>query len=181
MKGIRKAQLVPLIVMLVLGCGSGASADAVVEQSEQGKTITVDDFEMSWVISGNQMEITMTAPTTGWVSVGFDPSAAMKDADIIIGYVDDGDVHLRDDWGDGHISHRPDTYLGGTDDATAVFGSEEDGVTSITFRIPMDSGDQYDKVLMEGVTVKVILAYGPDGDDSFTGFHSWAKTVELEL
>lgn len=169
------------VLFLLSGCGSDAEGNTVAEQTEEGKVFTVDDFTMSWSIDEGRMEITMEAPTTGWVSVGFEPSAAMKDANIIIGYVENGEVFLRDDWGDGHTSHRPDTELGGTSDVTTVSGHETDGVTSITFRIPLDSGDPYDTVLTEGATTRIILAYGRDGDNSFTGHHAWVKTVEMEL
>ncbi|HPF33331.1 MAG TPA: DOMON domain-containing protein [Candidatus Sabulitectum sp.] len=170
-----------LVAAAVIGCGSEASGEATPVATETGKEIVVDDFVLAWTIEDGSMTMTAQAPTTGWVAVGFEPTAAMKDADIIIGYVEDGTLFLRDDFGDGHISHSPDTELGGTDDVTGISGTEEGQITSISFSIPLDSGDGYDRQLTPGSTVKVILAYGPDGADDFEGYHAWAETVEVEL
>lgn len=175
------APLLALLTVLVLGCGSEASGDEVAQTEEGGKRVTVESFSMEWIIEDGIMTITASAPTTGWIAVGFDPSAAMKDANIVICYVIDDQLFISDDWGDGHISHSPDTELGGSDDATAIAGVERDGITEVTFSIPLDSSDDYDTVLLEGSSHKVILAYGPDDADDFSGYHAWADTIELEL
>ncbi len=180
-KRSRQKSLILVSLAVLFSCGSGASGAEVVQNPGVENSVTVDDFTMEWSILENEIAISMSAPTTGWVAVGFDPSAAMKDADIVIGYVENGEVFISDDWGDGHITHSPDTELGGTSNVTAITGSEAGGVTELSFSIPLDSGDQYDKVLHEGMTVSVIMAYGPQGSDDFQGYHAWAETVELEL
>ncbi len=177
----RRKSLILIALAVLFSCGSGASGAEVVQNPGVENSVTVDDFTMEWSILDNEMAISISAPTTGWVAVGFDPSAAMKDADIIIGYVENGDVFISDDWGDGHITHSPDTELGGASNVTVIAGTETDGITELSFSIPLDSGDQYDKVLREGMTVSVIMAYGPQGSDDFQGYHAWAETVELEL
>jgi hypothetical protein len=143
--------------------------------------VTVDDFGLDMSTDGTDLTVSLTAPTSGWVAVGFDPSAMMKDADIVIGYVSDGEAFVRDDFGTGPTSHQPDTELGGTDDLSRVSGEESDGVTTISFTIPMDSADDYDRVLASGATHDVLLAYGPDGTDAFTGHHSWVKVIQVEF
>ena len=105
----------------------------------------------------------------------------MEGADLLIGYVDGGTAYLRDDYGTGQISHASDISLGGTDDGQLLSGSEMGGETVIEFRIPRDSGDQYDKVLTEGSTTSVIFAYGQNGADDFTSTHAWAETASFEL
>lgn len=173
--------LLSILAAVVFGCGSEASGDEVVQTSEEGNSITVEGFVLEWSIEENSITITAEAPTTGWIAVGFEPSAAMKDANIIIGYVENGELFIRDDWGDGHISHSPDIELGGSSDVTAIAGSEGGGKTTISFSIPLDSGDEYDRELQPGSVYKVILAYGPDDADNFQGYHAWADTIELEL
>ncbi len=170
-----------MVAVAVIGCGSEASGEAAPVTTEAGKELTVEDFLLTWTVEEGTLTITAQAPTTGWVAVGFEPTAAMKDADIIIGYVENGSLFLRDDFGDGHISHSADTELGGSDDVTAISGTEEGSLTSISFSTPLDSGDSYDRQLTPGTTVKVILAYGPEGSDDFEGYHAWAETIEVEL
>lgn len=170
-----------MITALMFGCGSEASGDEIVRDESAPNSVAVSNYTLNWSFEDASIEILVSAPTTGWVAIGFEPSSAMKDANIIIGYVQDGEVFVRDDWGDGHISHSADTDLGGTSNVTEVSGSEVDGITEITFTIPLDSGDEYDRILGEGNTYKVILAYGPDDADNFQGFHAWVETIELEL
>lgn len=175
--------ITPLLLLIIIaapGCGSEAAGETA-ENIDTGSVITVQDFTMSWNLNGDTAEITMSAPTTGWVAVGFEPSSAMKDANIIIGYIQDESVFISDDWGDGFISHSADTDLGGSDNVSVIGGYETDGTTEISFSIPLNSGDSYDKVLEEGRTYKVILAFGPDDGDDFQGYHVWAETIELEL
>lgn len=188
MTAFRAVQGVPLLLIcavLILGCGSEASGEGPGGQSgSEGSSpfsVSIDDFQMTWSIGENDLEITTSAPTTGWIAVGFKPSAAMKDADIVIGYVAGGEVFIRDDWGDNYTSHKADIDLGGTDDVTAVSGYEENGFTGITFSIPLSSGDQFDHVLEEDGTYTVILAYGSNDADDFEGHHQWVGTVQIEL
>ena len=176
-----KLPLLVLLSVLVVGCGSEASGDNVVQTEGEANSIIVDDFQLEWEIDGNAVTVTASAPTTGWVAVGFDPSAAMKDANIVIGYVEEDVLYISDEWGSGHISHSSDTELGGTDNVTGISGIESNGTTEISFSIPLDSGDSYDTTLIQGSTHKIILAYGPDDADNFQGYHAWAETIELEL
>lgn len=176
-----KIPLLALMMIVVVGCGSEASGDDVVQSSEGTSSITVEGFQLEWMIDDNTITVTASAPTTGWIAVGFDPSAAMKDANIIIGYVSESDLFISDDFGNGHISHSPDTELGGTSDVTGISGTEQNGTTMISFSIPLDSEDQYDTTLIQGSTHKIIIAYGPDEADNFQGYHAWAETFELEL
>ena len=54
-------------------------------------------------------------------------------------------------------------------------------MTSISFTIPLDSGDALDKPLVPGVSYKVIVAYGPDGADEFGTYHGSRGSFEAEL
>jgi len=178
---ILAAPAILILILLTFGCGSEASEDQTVQNSISPNSFAAEDFRLEWEFDEDNVTFTASAPTTGWIAIGFDPSAAMKDANIIIGYVEDGSLYISDHWGDGHTSHKADTELGGTDDVTAIEGSEEDGATVMSFSIPLESADSFDKVLADGMEIKVIIAYGPDGADNFSGYHAWAETVELEL
>ena len=129
-------------------------------------------FDFQWMVDGENLNIQMTALTTGWLAIGFDPENKMAGANMLIGFVSDGSVFLRDDFGDGQVKHTPDTKLGGEENFSQLEGNEADGKTRIRFTIPLDSGDAFDKPLEPGVTYKVIYAYGPDGKDDFGSYHT---------
>lgn len=168
------------------GCGGDApeTGEAAEDTSPAGMSasgIESEGVSLKWETAGDSITFTLSAPTTGWVAVGFDGESAMLNSDMVIGYVEGGNVSISDHWGDGYTSHRPDTELGGTPDIVLKEGSELEGVTSITFTRPISPVDEFDSRLLPGTTHRVILAYGPEGADDFTGHHSWVKTFQAEM
>ncbi len=154
------------VVSGFIGAGEWKSADA-------------DDFHLEWMVDGSSLNIKVSAPTEGWVSVGFDPTNKMKDANIIIGYVKDGTVVIEDHFGKGQISHRNDESLNGSDDVINKSGTERNRVTELSFTIPLDSGDPNDRVLVEGQTYKVIFA--SHSKDRITMKHNRRTSGEITL
>lgn len=125
-------------------------------------------IKLSVALGADKAEVTVTAPGTGWVAVGFDPSTRMKDANFLIGYVKDGVAYARDDFGVGSTSHQRDQEIGGKNDLLSFSGSETGGTTTLTFVIPRNSGDPKDTVLSSGKHT-VILGYS--NADNFTAMH----------
>ena len=166
-------------LLLMGSCGDPAGPSG----AEGWNTYTTDGIEFQWRVEndGATLHVILSAPTTGWVAVGFNPSVMMKDANFIIGYVEDGTGYIRDDFGTGATTHEADTVLGGTSDVTLIDAGESGNRTEIDFSIPMSSGDQYDGVLSQGETYVILLAYGPSGGDDFTSAHQFVRAVSLEL
>ncbi|MGL1932276.1 MAG: DOMON domain-containing protein [Desulfotalea sp.] len=148
--------------------------------NEYQHSVTTEDMTFSWSIDGDNLAAKVSGPTTGWVSVGFNPTKNMKDANIIIGYVKKGKVKIIDEYGIAATQHKSDKKVGGTDNVTVVGGSEEGNVTTIEFIIPLKSGDEKDSALDPAVDTAVILAYGPDRD-SFRLKHEMAYKVTVNL
>jgi hypothetical protein len=144
-------------------------------------TATDKGITLKWKVEGETLKVKVSAPTTGWVAAGFDPSRMMKGANNIIGYVQEGKAEIRDDFGNGLFSHKADTELGGKDDITNRGGKEENGTTEISFTIPLNSGDDKDKPLSAEKTYKVILAAGANDADNFTSKHKKIGKVEIKL
>jgi hypothetical protein len=186
-----------IIVILIVLVTVLSAVDMVIEKSDgsmdyipvslidnitfaQYEEVVVDGITMQWRTSDEFLYVNLMAPTSGWVAVGFDPVNAMQNADIIIGYVDSsGEVNIRDDFGTSPGSHAADTSLGGTDNVMDQYGTDDGSMTMLHFKIPLNSGDEYDKVLVPGNTYEVILAYG--SADNFTAFHTMATSTEIEL
>ncbi len=157
-----------------------ANWDGMIDWSEANAAGV--NFQYRVTPDGMNLECIVTAPTTGWVAVGFNPTFIMRDANIIIAYVDEhSQVMIRDDWGTGNNSHESDLVLGGTDDVTLLGGFEADGITTIHFFIPLDSGDVYDQPLAIGQSYPIILARGSNGEKNFTSVHAQAGTSEITI
>lgn len=158
---------------------ASAAADAETEDSASapGQEIEEEGILLRWKVRGRDLELYLEAPTDGWLAVGFNPSNGMQDANFIIGYVKDGEMFLRDDFGTWFSSHDSDESLGGTDDVTPVSGSEEEGVTALAFSIPLDSGDEHDGAITLGEPTTVLLAYG--AKDDYRGMHRKKTKVSV--
>ncbi len=171
-----------LIVTSITGCGDDTTGPT--EGDDGWSEYMVGDlffFEWKTEDSTSTLRVIVTAETSGWIAIGFDPTSYMEGANLLIGYVENDTVFLRDDFGTGQVTHDADTNLGGTSDIEIISGRESAGETKIEFRIPLDSGDQYDKVLVDGNTYSMIFAYGQNGADDFTSGHEWAGVVSIEL
>ena len=61
--------------------------------------------------------------------------------------------------------------MGGKNNLSDTSGTEVNGLTTIHFKMPLDSGDGNDRRLTEGVATTIILAHGPDGADDVATYH----------
>ena len=142
----------------------------------------IKDKKMSvaWSVEGDTLAIKMSAETDSWVGVGFNPSNQMKDANFILGYVKKGEAQIIDEFGTDMANHSSDEKLGGTTDATLVGGTEEGGVTTIEFTIPLNSTDKNDgKIDVNGDTT-LLMAYAM-GRDSFKTKHRFRAEYKVNL
>lgn len=156
--------------------GSGAQVVAATYDHE----LTEKDMTFAWKVDGENLAVKISAKTEGWVGIGFNPSKAMKDSNIIIGYVKKGEVKILDEFGDKENAHSPDKKLGGTEDVTVVGGTEENGVTTLEFVIPLKTEDKHDTTIDPGGDTTVLLAYG-GGRDSFRAKHRYRGTIVVNL
>jgi hypothetical protein len=168
--------------LIAATAAAGGSAELSPSEGEDGfSVVQAEEMELRWKVDGSEIDFVISAPTTGWVALGFDPTRAMKDAQMIYGFVQDGTVTISDQYGDGAFSHAADTALGGSNDVSFPKGTEENGRTTLHFSVPIDSGDEYDVPLTPGETHTVLFAFGPDGEDNFSTKHSFRISAELEL
>ncbi len=79
--------------------------------------------------------------------MGFCTTCNMPLADAYVGWIDaNGMPVVYDSYMPDYNQPRLDTQLGGTEDATAINGSQSNGMTTLTFTRLLDTGDKYDQV-----------------------------------
>jgi hypothetical protein len=140
------------------------NADGTIMPGEYANNVTYDDYELYWNNDDQYVYIGIKAKTTGFVAVGIQPGVTMLDADIILGYVLNGQAQVFDMYSTGAFGPHPqDTELGGTDDVLSPAGTEDGEYTVIEFKRALDTGDKYDNALVKGAN-KIIWAYGPNKD-----------------
>ena len=147
--------------------------DGKIEEGEYSNHVNLGKMEIYWRTDGEYLYMALKGATKGWVAIGFGPTQAMKDADMVIGWVKDGKATVVDAYSTGvYGPHPPDTKLGGTNDILA-FGGSEGEYTIIEFKRKLNTGDKYDKVLEPGKTINIIWAMADQ--DVFTQKHNVAK------
>jgi hypothetical protein len=163
---------------LLWGCKTDkTTAEAAEEPGFQAVSELGVTFQ--WKIEDGMLEGILTGNTEGWIAVGFNPTDMMEGANLVIGYVEDEEVYIRDDYGSWLTSHVSDESVGGSDDINIISGEEKNGTTSLRFSIPIDSGDEYDGTLNLGGKNTILLSYG--GNDSFTSMHRGKTKLEVDF
>lgn len=147
---------------------------------EYQHTLDVNDMHFSWTIDADQIHVQVSAKTTGWVGIGFDPEKAMQGANIIIGAVKNGKVKIEDHYADRKRGHSNDKKFGGKPNILNPSGTEVDGITTISFSYPLDTGDAYDKPINAQGATRIMLAYGA-GRDSFKNRHPFRTVYDIDL
>jgi hypothetical protein len=88
-----------------------------------------------WTLDGANLNAKLTAKTTGWVGVGFNPTKDMQDAAFVIGAFKDGAAKAALFIGTSPSAHSKEVEQ---DFVSNVAGKEENGVTEISFTIPLN-------------------------------------------
>ncbi len=139
--------------------------------------ITTARITFKWAAIKDNLYVIVSAPTDGWIAVGFEPTRMMKNANIIIGYVKGTEVVIDDQFGIKPTSHKPDTELGGTNDVTILGGSDTGDITTLIFSIPLDSMDTFDRKIEKGNEYTILVAYGTR--DNLTSYHKKRGKVKI--
>jgi len=145
------------------------------------KVDTIGGFILSWQPDSGFLRVRVSAPTTGWVAVGFNTLPQMLGANLIIGYVHGDTVRIEDDFGMDAHTHMADIAGEGFDNVGQRSGSESGGRTEIAFIIPLDSGDPRDVPLVVGQSYSLLLSCGADGADDFVSYHSFRVTATITI
>jgi hypothetical protein len=164
MRGIQ--YIVIALVMCFSAFTASAAPDSLITKSKDTtlKTVTAGKFTFSYKIDGKNLVAIVSCKTKGWIAVGFNPKNIMQNANLIMGSVVDGSALLSDEFGDGMYSHKPDTVIGGKNNIIAGDCTQANGVTTLSFTIPLDSGDPKDTKLVPGSKVKLLFATGATND-----------------
>lgn len=172
---MKKNSLIALLLILTFIILSPA-----VSAMEYQHKLDVKNMSFSWSIDGDKIHVSLTAKTTGWVGIGFDPEKVMQGANIIIGAVKKGKFRVEDHFGDRKRGHSKDEKLGGTSDVLNPSGFEENGMTTISFSLLLKNEDKYDKPINPDAMTKIMLSYGA-GKDSFKSRHPYRTVYEINL
>jgi len=154
--------------------------DGVVGTGEYARSIELSvgnisrNITLYWKNDADMLYMAMRGGTRGWVAVGFEPSEKMKDADMVMGFVNSSNVTVQDQYSTGTYGpHAVDTTLGGTNDILEYGGREDGNYTTIEFSRKMNTGDSYDKAFNSSQMVELIWSMA--STDSIRLKHNLAR------
>jgi hypothetical protein len=161
-----------LIILMICVFSISAFADQRLEEN---------GFILTWKTEGDKLIATLSAETTGWIAFGIGATSVMKNANIIMLWVDDemGIAMAEDHFGNGKFKHREDISLGGSQEVQILSGKQTETLTEITFSIPLDSGDEFDKVLTRGQSYRLLLATNKSDNISWKHNKKYATDIEI--
>jgi len=146
------------------------------QSNDEFKTVSAVGMTFEWRVEGRFLHGRMRAPTTGWVTVGFNQEDQLAGTKLIMGYVADGEVVVEEHIADPP-NHLPKTQLGGHHAISEVSGSEREGSTTIEFLVELDSGDPVDITLRPGARYYVTMAWSHEDDL----YHHSARRTSVEI
>jgi len=141
--------------------------------------IEIKEMVFAWTLAEDQIHVKLSAKTTGWVGIGFSPEKAMQGANIIIGAVQNGKFKVQDHYGSRKTGHKSDEKLGGESHILNPGGTQENGITTITFSLPLSTKDKWDKEIKKGRNI-IMFAYSR-GKDSFKTGHRFRTVYDIDL
>lgn len=139
-----------------------------------------------WNVNGANIDVKVSAQTTGWIGIGFIPKKEhnsgkkMQGANILIGHVKGGVAHIEDHYGKSPIKHKPDSRKNLTGSITNIGGSEAGGVTTLTFTYPLKGKHKKkDTDILTNDKMVILAAVG--NDDSVESMHMKRSWFEIQL
>lgn len=157
-------------------------ADGIITQNEykNSKEFENGRFTAYWSNDEEYIYMALKGQTSGWVSIGFEPTTAMRDADMIFCLLSGGTPTVLDQYSTGDSGPHPsDEQLGGTNDLIETGGSEASGFTIIEFKRKLNTGDRYDKAFTKGQNINIIWGLGPS--DSVNALHALRGGGSIKL
>ena len=145
--------------------------------SAQGP-IQVGSMIFDYEIQNDSVQIELKAPTRGWVGIGFNDKNAIIGSDLLLFSVRNGKTISADQYVRGPQDHPDDNVLGGRCDIQVLSGQEVNGWTTVQFKIPLNSGDQFDFEHDFEKETWLIMAYSRE--DDFTHHSMMRKHLKFK-
>lgn len=145
----------------------------------QGESLAVGGMELSYVLRQDSVDIVLSAPTNGWIGIGFNDQNSIVKSDLMLFHIVDGKTEAIDMYVVGMGNPKKDTELGGQHSIRIQEGLEEDGQTTIRFSMALRSNDRYDYQHQLADDFWLILAYSTH--DEFAHHSRMRKHVKYRF
>lgn len=126
--------------------------------------LEVDGMRISWSYREDEIEITLSAPTEGWVAVGFNTVDDIVGAELVMARTTGAETYAEHRYVVAPGDHRPVTSMGRLSMVKSAEGIVVDGRVEITLRLFPEHAALPEIRLNPGQRLYLILAYSVSPD-----------------
>jgi hypothetical protein len=131
-------------------------------------------------INNTHLQISLTGKVGTWTGIGFSGSMVGTDMNIIE-FTDNNNYNLYDSFSSHHEKPKSDTDLGGSNDLVVQsFNTDANNTSTIVYQRKLDTGDEFDKVLVYNTYFPIVVAWG-NGTMSFHGRNRAIATFNVHF
>ena len=145
----------------------------------QGESLKVGGMELSYTLRGDSVDISLSAPTLGWIGLGFNDQNSIVRSDLLLFHVVNGKTEAIDMHVVSAGNPKKDTALGGWHSIRIKGGQEMGNKTIVHFSIALHNDDWYDYQHELANDFWLILAYSTH--DEFAHHSSMRKHVKYRF
>lgn len=138
---------------------SMVSLSACQAQEQKEKVVFKNKMQVSWQYQKNRIFFEMSAPTDGWVTIGFNTTKNMTGAYLLMGRVKNTKAEIVEHFTISQGNYKPVQSLGAQIQVDDVEGIQKEKNTLLSFSLPVEANSEYQKNLSEGNKYVMILAY----------------------
>jgi len=156
MKGTAHQKILLCTILIAsLGCQA---------QEVNMNTISKNGMKVSWRHTQDRVFFETSAPTDGWVTIGFNTHSGTKGAYLIMGNVVKGKVNIVEHYTLSHGNYKSVSALGASSQVKNIAGYQNTNTTILEFSLPIKPLSKYQKNLSKGKNYTIILAYSQEDD-----------------
>lgn len=152
---MRKSVLVSLILIVNMSCFA---------MQNPPKSVSKNEMKISWHYENDRIFFEMSAPTNGWVTVGFNTTSKIKGASLLMGNIVKGKPSVVEHYTLNLGNYKTINSLGEESQVKDIIGNENFNRTILKFSLPIKAKSEYQKDLSEGKEYTMIIAYSQEDD-----------------
>ena len=163
-----------MTLLLIMGLDTYKGQFGVLE-----KQISKNGMTVKWEFKDDRVFFQMSAPTKGWLAIGFNDSEQLTGTYLLMGNVVSGNANVVE-----HYTRKPGDYLpiselGDRGEVGNIGGKETKLGTTLNFSVPIKSKSKFKKHLKSGTLFNLLMAYSREDDFQHHSVMRTALSVNL--
>lgn len=148
-------------------------------QKQLMNTVAKNDMTVNWQYQNDRIYFEMSAPTGGWVTIGFNTGSGMAGAYLLMGHIVNSHANVIEHYTSNPGNYQPINNYGIQSAIQDISGNEDSKRTTLKFSLPIQAASKYQKDLKKNMEYTMILAFSHEDDFQH---HSMMRTsVKIKL